>query len=166
GSATSPPVSPTSAHRPTSRRSTSSSSTARAEFPQYSGRPSPRPVTPRLHSATGCSPNSILRTSPASTNSSARPPSSRQRATSSGRPEVREHRQHPPVVVRARRQPQLPEDARHVLLDGALGDDERVRDRLIRAPLRHQLEHLALARREVGDRVVAALAADELRDDR
>ncbi len=63
-------------------------------------------------------------------------------------------------------EPELPEDARHVLLDRPLGDhDETLGDALVRAALGHELEHLALARRQVGERIVAAAPADELRDD-
>ena len=53
-----------------------------------------------------------------------------------------------PVLVGARREPQLLEDPAHVLLDGALGDDEGPGDAGVRAALGHQPEHLALARRE------------------
>ena len=69
------------------------------------------------------------------------------------------------MVGRVGRQAELREDARHVLLDRAQGDEEPLRDRLVRAALGHQLEHLALARRQLGERVVLAAAADELRDD-
>jgi hypothetical protein len=66
------------------------------------------------------------------------------------------------VIVGARRQAELREDARHVLLHRAEGDEQPFRDRLVRASLRHQLEHLALARGELVEGIVAALAADEL----
>ena len=45
------------------------------------------------------------------------------------------------------------------------GDHEPLGDRLVRAALGHQLEHLALARRQLLERIVAAAPADELRDD-
>ena len=49
---------------------------------------------------------------------------------------------------RRRRQPELREDARDVLLDRADGEHERRGDAGVRAALRHQPEHLALARRQ------------------
>ncbi len=52
-----------------------------------------------------------------------------------------------------------------MLLDGAGRDEEPVRDGLIRAALGHQLEHLALARREERERIVLARAAEQLGDD-
>src|SRR3954452_4027825 len=73
--------------------------------------------------------------------------------------------EHAPVVLARGSEAQLPEDARHVLLDRALGHDHTLRDGRIRAALRHQAEHLALARRELAERVGAAAPADELRDD-
>jgi hypothetical protein len=76
--------------------------------------------------------------------------------------QIREHGEHPTVVVRAGGQAELRVDARHVLLDGAKRDEEPLRDRLVRAALGHQLEHLSLARRQLVERVVSPLAADEL----
>ncbi len=52
-----------------------------------------------------------------------------------------------------------------MLLDRAFRDDQLLRDRLVRPSLRHQLQHLALAWRQLRERVVAAAAAHELRDD-
>ena len=69
------------------------------------------------------------------------------------------------MVVGRRRQAELREDARHVLLDRAERDEEPLSDGLVRAPLGHQLEHLALTGRELLEGVVAPLAADELADD-
>src|SRR5688572_11742996 len=43
---------------------------------------------------------------------------------------------------------ELPQDARHVVLDGLLGDRERVGDLLVRLALRDVVEDLDLARRE------------------
>src|SRR6188472_1073854 len=77
----------------------------------------------------------------------------------------REDREHPAVVVGRGRQAELREDARHVLLHGAKGDEEALGDRLVRAALGHQLEYLPLARGELLERVVTALAANELADD-
>ena len=79
--------------------------------------------------------------------------------------QVGEHGEHAAVVPGVGREAELREDARHVLLDRALGDDEPLADRLVRAALGHQLEHLALARGELVERVVAAAPADEQRDD-
>jgi hypothetical protein len=59
------------------------------------------------------------------------------------------------VVLGARRQPQLGEDAVDVLLDGALGDHQPLGDRLVGAALGHQREHLTLVLAQVLDRVVA-----------
>src|SRR6266540_4239083 len=81
------------------------------------------------------------------------------------RAEERERREHAAVVLGGRRQAQLPEDARDVLLDRAWGDDEALGDRLVRPSLRDELEHLALARRERRERIVRTAAADETRDD-
>ena len=58
-----------------------------------------------------------------------------------------EHRQHPAVVVGRGREVELGEDVVGVLRDRLLGDDELGGDRGVRAPLGHQREHLALARR-------------------
>src|SRR5215207_5963207 len=73
-----------------------------------------------------------------------------------------EHGEHAAVVVAASAQAELLEDARDVLLHGALGDHEPLGDALVRAALRHQLEHFALARRYRRERIVAATAAEQL----
>ena len=52
-----------------------------------------------------------------------------------------------------------------MLLDGALGDDERLGDRVVGAALGHQPEHLALARGQRLQRVLAAAAAEQQRHD-
>ena len=69
------------------------------------------------------------------------------------------------MVLAAGRHAELAEDARDVLLDGVRRDDELLGDALVRAALGHQLEHLALARREGVERIVAAAAAEHVRDD-
>src|SRR5829696_6994987 len=79
--------------------------------------------------------------------------------------QVGENCEHAPVVFRRRREPQLPEDARHVLLDRTERDHETLGDRLVRLALRHQLEHLTLAWCQILERIVPAAAPDELRDD-
>src|SRR5262245_57394336 len=81
------------------------------------------------------------------------------------RVEEAEHRQHAAVILGRSRQPQLREDARYVLLDRTGRDEETLPDRLVRAALGHQLEHLALSRRERCERVARATAPDELGDD-
>ena len=68
--------------------------------------------------------------------------------------EVAQHGQHAPVRLVGGRQAELEEDVRHVLLDGALGDDERLGDQAVGAALGHQPEHLALARGERFERVL------------
>ena len=77
----------------------------------------------------------------------------------------RQHGEDAAVVLGAAADAELGEDARDVLLDGVRGDDERLGDAAVRAALGHQLEHLALARRERLERVVAAAAAEHPRDD-
>src|SRR5262245_46277050 len=72
----------------------------------------------------------------------------------------REHGEHATMVVGGRRQFELREDARHMLLDRSQRHEEPVRDRLVRASLRHQLHDLALARSETLQRVVASAAAE------
>src|SRR6266511_2980355 len=96
-------------------------------------------------------------------------PSGRETSARAGSPlstQEGEHGEDAPVVLGGRREAELPEDAGDVLLDGALGDDEAFRDRLVRPSLGHQFEYLALARRQIAERVVAPPAADEPRDDR
>src|SRR5918994_7456433 len=77
-------------------------------------------------------------------------------ATCASGVEKRDHREHAAVIFRARRQSELRKDARHVLLDRTCRHDELLRDRLVRSPLSHQLEHLPLARGQRVERVVAA----------
>ena len=60
---------------------------------------------------------------------------------------------------------ELGEDPGDVLLDRVLGDHERLGDAAVGPALGHQLEHLALARRELLQRVVAAAPAEHARDD-
>src|SRR5687768_13698254 len=52
------------------------------------------------------------------------------------------------VVGLGRLEAELGEDVRYVLLDGALSDDEALRDPGVRKTLGHQREDLALARGE------------------
>src|SRR5215208_5648137 len=69
-------------------------------------------------------------------------------------PQEHQHRQDAARLAARRGQPELVEDARRVLLDGARRDIEAVGDPLVRATCGHQLEHVALARGEGGDGVV------------
>src|SRR5215210_4815976 len=80
-------------------------------------------------------------------------------------PEEGEHREHAAVILGGGGEPQLPEDAGDVLLYGTLRDDEALCDGVVRLSFGHQLEHLALARRQRVERVVAPAAPDETRDD-
>src|SRR5690348_11251287 len=70
--------------------------------------------------------------------------------------QVAQNSQDAAVILGRGRQLQLPEDARHVLLHGALGDHHLLGDRVVGAALGHQLEHLALARAELVERVLTA----------
>jgi hypothetical protein len=76
-----------------------------------------------------------------------------------------QHRQHAAVVLGARGHAELEEDVRDVLLDRVRGDHQHLGDALVRAALGHQPQHLALARRQSLQRIVAALAAEHVRDD-
>src|SRR6185503_1060097 len=78
--------------------------------------------------------------------------------------EEREDGEHAAVVGVRRRQPELAEDVRDVLLDRALGDDEAVGDGVVRAALGHQPDDLSLARRELVEHAALAAAAEQLRD--
>jgi hypothetical protein len=93
-------------------------------------------------------------------------PSSLQNKVRGPPSQVHEHGEHPSVVVRARGQTELPEDARHVLLDGTQGDEQSLRDRLVRAPFGHRFEDFPLARRQLVEGVALPSPAHELVDDR
>ena len=69
------------------------------------------------------------------------------------------------MVLGGGREVELGEDRRDVLLDRALGDDELAGDRGVGAALGHQPQHLALARGQRLQRVLAAAAAEQQRDD-
>ena len=66
--------------------------------------------------------------------------------------EVEQHRLDAAVDVLLPGQPELLEDGMDDLLHRALGDHERGRDRRVRLPLRHLLERLALACRQLVER--------------
>ena len=53
------------------------------------------------------------------------------------------------VVFVGLRQAELPQDTVHVIFDGSLRDPQAPSDTGVGASLRHQAEHLALARREL-----------------
>src|SRR5438093_4810130 len=68
-----------------------------------------------------------------------------------------QHGQDAPRLTAGRGQTELAEDAGDVLLDSTQRDHELVRDPLIRAAGRHQLEHLALARGQLRERIIGTL---------
>jgi len=70
------------------------------------------------------------------------------------------------VRLGIRIEPQLEEDLLHVGLDGALGDEEARSDCLVRQPFGNELENFSLALGQLFERILAASAADEARDDR
>jgi hypothetical protein len=67
---------------------------------------------------------------------------------------------HSAMILRRLVQAKLAEDRFHLPLDGSNRDDQLVGDSLVRAALRHQHEHLALARRQPIERSFVAAAAD------
>ena len=69
------------------------------------------------------------------------------------------------MILGRRGEVELEEDARDVLLGGAWRDEEPVGDRLVRATLGHELEHLALTRSQERERIVPTASAEELGDD-
>src|SRR3954454_8765812 len=70
--------------------------------------------------------------------------------------------EHTAVIVIALGQRELHHDAVHVSLDRALYDPESSCDAGVRASLRHQSEHLALARRQLFERITHFARHDEL----
>ena len=62
-------------------------------------------------------------------------------------------------------EPKLLEDARYVLLDAPIGQEDAGRDRRVRQSFGHQLEHLSFSGTQLADWIVTASPADELRDD-
>src|SRR5918999_1638581 len=79
--------------------------------------------------------------------------------------EEHQHREHAPRLAPGGRQPELAEDARDVFFDGPHRDHELVRDPLVGAARGHQLEHLALPRREGRQGIVVPLPRQQGRDD-
>ena len=69
------------------------------------------------------------------------------------------------MVLVGLRQAELPQDAVHVIFDRSLGDPQVPSDTGVGATLRHQAEHLALARRELVKRIVGPPGLDELLDE-
>src|SRR3954453_13860679 len=80
-------------------------------------------------------------------------------------PEVFQDGEDAAVVVLIRRQAELGEDGRDVLLHAALAELELVADRLVRAALGDQAQHLALARAEGGQPSGLAAARQQPGDD-
>jgi hypothetical protein len=72
--------------------------------------------------------------------------------------------EHTAVIVIALGQRELHHDAVHVSLDRALCDPESSCDAGVRASLRHQREHLALARRQLFERITHFSRRNELLD--
>lgn len=62
--------------------------------------------------------------------------------------------------------PKLVEDAFDVRLDGAIGDEDPVRDRAVRHSFSHQRQHLSLAVAKPVEPVVPPLARQKLGNDR
>ena len=73
--------------------------------------------------------------------------------------------QHPSMVLFGLGDLELAQDAPHVLLHGALRDDELPGDSRVRPSLSHQRQHLTFSCRERSERVVTAPSADEFLDE-
>ena len=78
----------------------------------------------------------------------------------------REHGEDAPVVLAGLGKSQLGEDAVDVLLDGPLRHPQQSADACVGPAFRHQLEHLALARRQDVERVVRPARGDQLLNER
>ena len=63
-------------------------------------------------------------------------------------------------------EPEFLEDAGDVLLDRALSDDKPVGNTLIGVSFGHQLQHLTLAWRQLGQRIITAMPPHQLADHR
>ena len=61
---------------------------------------------------------------------------------------------------------ELQKDLLDVCLDRPLGDEEARSDCLVRQPFGNELENFSLALGQLFERILAASAADEARDDR
>ncbi len=68
--------------------------------------------------------------------------------------------------VRVRVEAELEEDLFDVRLDGALSDEQAPSDSPVGESFRDEAENFSLAPGQLGERIFAALAADEARDDR
>src|SRR4051794_31732517 len=80
--------------------------------------------------------------------------------------QVCEYGQDAAVIFGCLGQSQLLEDAGDVFFDGAFGHHHPLRDAGIGAALGHQLQHLALTRRQLRQRIIAAVASHQLTDNR
>jgi hypothetical protein len=69
------------------------------------------------------------------------------------------------VVVWRGEQPELEEDRVDVRLDRLRAEEQRLADRTVRPALGHQAEDLALARRQLLERVVVVASTEQLCDD-
>ena len=76
--------------------------------------------------------------------------------------EERDHRKHPAVVVVGLGQPELGQDAVHVLLNGSLRDPKAPPDAGVGAPFGHQREHVALATGELLEGILDIPRRNEL----
>src|SRR4029079_1429807 len=87
-------------------------------------------------------------------------------AASPSSAQVGEDGQDAAVVFGCLGQSQLLEDAGDVLFDGAFGHHHPLRDAGIGTALRHQLQHLTLARRQLAERIITPVATHQLADHR
>src|SRR2546429_1747708 len=84
--------------------------------------------------------------------------------TSPGCSQVGQYGEDPPVVVGGRRQAQLAEDPADVLGDSLFAEVQGTGDRRVGPPLRHEAQHVALARGQRRDRRPVAVPGEQLRD--
>ena len=87
-------------------------------------------------------------------------------SATSTRAQEGDHREDPAVVLGRLRQGELHQDAVDMLLDRALRHPQPTPDAGVRAAFGHQLEDLALARREALERVLGRTGRQELDDER
>ena len=73
-----------------------------------------------------------------------------------------DHGEHPAMIVDGLRERQLAQDAADMLMDSAFADPQLAGNTSVRPALGHQLENLALARREVAKRISDSPGPDEL----
>src|SRR6185312_8980631 len=78
--------------------------------------------------------------------------------------QVRQRREHPAVAAVVGREPELGEDVADVLAHRGLRHGDRLRDLVVAEALRHETQHLVLARGERADGVVNTATREQLRD--